>query len=214
MGDWQVGLTPNPGVELAVAVGASSAFPPVLSPVVLNLNGAIFASAAGATLQKPPFTERVVLNDGGVYDNLGLEAIWKRYKTILVSDAGGKMPPEPEPKQDWVRHSVRVLEVIDNQVRSLRKRQLIESFKSGIRLGTYWGVRTNIQDYGLPDAIPCSFDRTTELASTPTRLAAMPDEIQERLINWGYAVCDAALRKHVDHALKLPKHPPYSDRGV
>ena len=214
MGDWQVGLTPNPGTELAVAVGASSAFPPVLSPVVLNLKGVIFAPAAGAALQMPPYTERVVLNDGGVYDNLGLETIWKRYKTILVSDAGGKMPPEPLPKEDWVRHSVRVMEVIDNQVRSLRKRQLIESFKSGVRTGTYWGVRTNIQDYGLPDAIPCSFERTTELANTPTRLAAMADELQERLINWGYAVCDAALRKHVDTGLRTPKGLPFSGRGT
>lgn len=214
MGDWQVGLTPNPGVELAVAVGASSAFPPVLSPVVMNLNGAIFAPAAGATLQKPPYTERVVLNDGGVYDNLGLETIWKRYKTILVSDAGGKMAPEPEPKQDWVRHSVRVLEVIDSQVRSLRKRQLIDSFKSGVRAGTYWGVRTNIQDYGLPDAIPCPFERTTELANTPTRLAAMPDELQENLINWGYAVSDAALRRHVEPTPRKSQRLPYLGRNV
>jgi NTE family protein len=175
----------------------------------MNLNGAIFAPAAGATLQKPPYTERIVLNDGGVYDNLGLETIWKRYKTILVSDAGGKMAPEPEPKKDWVRHSVRVLSVIDNQVRSLRKRQLIESFKSGVRAGTYWGVRTNIQDYGLPDAIPCPFERTSELANTPTRLAAMTDEVQERLINWGYAVCDAALRKHVNPGLRTPKGLPF-----
>ena len=28
-----------------------------------------------------------VLSDGGVYDNMGLEAIWKRCKTVLVSDA-------------------------------------------------------------------------------------------------------------------------------
>jgi NTE family protein len=31
----------------------------------------------------------------------------------------------------------------------------------------------------------------------------MDDNLQERLINWGYAVCDAALRRHVD--TKIPK---------
>jgi NTE family protein len=55
-----------------------------------------------------------------VYDNLGLETVWKRYDTVLVSDAGGKMEPEPEHETDWVRHSARVLDIIDNQVRSLR----------------------------------------------------------------------------------------------
>jgi NTE family protein len=33
--------------------------------------------------------------------------------------------------------------------------------------------------------------------------------VQERLINWGYAVCDAALRRHVDHALRKPDGFPY-----
>ena len=138
------------------------------------------------------------LTDGGVYDNLGLETVWKRYQTVLVSDAGGQLEPEEEPKSDPARHAYRVLNLIDNQVRALRKRQVIDSFKSGVRKGAYWGIRTNIADYQLADALPCPFDRTMELAETPTRLKRMNDNLQERLINWGYAVCDAALRKHVD----------------
>jgi NTE family protein len=31
------------------------------------------------------------LTDGGVYDNLGLETAWKRYRTLLVSDAGAPL---------------------------------------------------------------------------------------------------------------------------
>jgi NTE family protein len=53
----------------------------------------------------------------------------------------------------------------------------------------------------------CPIDRTMELASLPTRLKAMEDEMQERLINWGYAVCDAALRKHVDAGLAVGRFP-------
>jgi NTE family protein len=30
----------------------------------------------------------------------------------------------------------------------------------------------------------------------------MPRNLQDRLMNWGYAVCDAALRAHVDKALQ------------
>src|SRR6266403_3689831 len=40
--DWRVGKVSNPKVELAIAVGASSAFPPVLSPTVLDLRKMVF----------------------------------------------------------------------------------------------------------------------------------------------------------------------------
>jgi NTE family protein len=202
MGDYLVGLVPQPKVELAVAVGASSAFPPFLSPARLTLRPEDFQPDPKAALQHPPYTTNVVLSDGGVYDNLGLETAFKRYDTILVGDGGAKMAPEPAPHGDWPRLSYRALDLIDNQVRSLRKRILLAAYQdttknpATARKGAYWGIRTDVRDYQLPDALACPLDRTRALSEVPTRLEAMPDELQERLINWGYAVCDAALRKH------------------
>jgi NTE family protein len=209
MRDYRVGEVKAPTIALARAVAASSAFPPVLSPCEIRLENSQFTANSGTDLQRPPFTTRVILTDGGVYDNLGLETAWKRHQTILVSDAGGKFKAEEEPKSDWARHAYRVLDLVDNQVRSLRKRQVIDSFKAGARKGAYWGIRTDIADYHLADALPCPFDKTMELAETPTRLKRMSDELQERLINWGYAVCDAALRGHFDAALAKPAGFPY-----
>ena len=213
MRDYRVGAIEKPTVRLADAVAASSAFPPVLSPFELRVDPNAFVPGSGQDLQRLPFTSKLVLSDGGVYDNLGLETVWKRYDTVLVSDGGGKSQAQEEPKSDWARHSYRVLDLIDNQVRSLRKRQLIDSYKVGARRGCYWGVRTDIGEYGLSDSLDCPFERTTELAKTPTRLKRMDDELQERMINWGYAVCDAALRKHVDAELAPPRGFPYP-RGV
>jgi NTE family protein len=214
MRDYRVGEVQRPTVSLARAVAASSAFPPVLSPLELRLDPTSFTPGSGLDLQRPPFTTKVVLTDGGVYDNLGLETVWKRYDTVLVSDGGGKMQAQEEPKSDWARHAYRVLGLIDNQVRSLRVRQVIDSYESGSRKGAYWGIRTDIRDYQLTSALPCPFDRTTELAHTPTRLKRMEDTLQEQLINWGYAVCDAALRKRVDPALTPPVRFPYPNSGV
>jgi NTE family protein len=214
MRDWRVGEVKNPRVSLAMAVAASSAFPPVLSPAELDLDPASFTPNSGADLQREPFTSEAVLTDGGVYDNLGLETAWKRYKTILVSDAGGQMGADEDPKRDWVGHVLRVLNIIDNQVRSLRKRRLIESYRRGRREGAYWGIRTNIADYSVSDALDCPVDRTTELADTKTRLKRLSPRRQERLINWGYAVCDAAMRKHVDDSLPKPDGFPYPDMWV
>lgn len=219
MRDYRVGEVKAPTVRLAAAVAASSAFPPVLSPSVLTIAPGALTPMEGCDLHRPPFTGRVVLSDGGVYDNLGLETAWKRYQTILVSDAGGRMPAQGRPWTDWVLQSLRILKVVDSQVRALRKRQVIESFKAdprdaNHRKGAYWGIRSDIASYGLAWTLPCPVARTLALAETPTRLKAMPVSLQERLINWGYAVCDAALRAHVDRTIPQPAGFPYPDAGV
>lgn len=197
MADYRVGRILIPKIPIAVAVAASSAFPPVLSPLVMKLEHSDFVVDPGCPLQKPPFTTEVVLSDGGVYDNLGLETAWKRYRSILVSDGGGKMPPQPEPNRDWACHAYRINDIIDNQVRSLRKRQLIEAFENGTdHDGTYWGIRSHTRDYSAAIPLNCPDDEVTELAATPTRLKRLEPAYQERLINWGYAICAAATQSH------------------
>jgi NTE family protein len=216
MADWRVGTVRNPKIPLAAAVGASSAFPPVLSPAELDLPkyGCVFEPAPGNDLQREPYISKAVLTDGGVYDNMGLETVWKDYKTVLVSDAGGHIEPEESPHRDWARHAYRILDIEDNQVRSLRKRQVIAAYKQGERNGTYWGIRTNILDYQVDKPLPCPFDKTMILARIATRLKALSDSDQMRLINWGYAVCDAAMRRHVDPSVALPLGFPYPGEGV
>jgi len=213
MRDYQVGEVKRPTVPLATVVAASSAFPPVLSPARLDLDPTSFSPPSGEPHHALPYTKEVYLSDGGVYDNLGLETAWKRYDTILVSDAGMAMSADPDPGKDWAQHSKRVLDMIDNQVRALRKRQLVASYRSGVRKGAFWSVRSNIDDYGLADALSCPQERTADLARIATRLARMPEATQERLINWGYAICDAGMRRWVDPQLPAPTAFPYP-RGV
>src|SRR3954465_11840737 len=45
--DYRVGMIPNPDIELAIAVAASSAFPPVLSPLKLELDPQSWAPPSG-----------------------------------------------------------------------------------------------------------------------------------------------------------------------
>jgi NTE family protein len=120
----------------------------------------------------------------------------------------------PEPKRDWLEHMYRVLELINNQVGSLRKRQVIVSYQLGLRKGAYWGMRTNIADYHLATAMNCAFEQTLALANAATRLKKLDSALQERIINWGYAVCDAAIRTHVNSNAPLPNRFPYASVGV
>lgn len=92
----------------------------------------------------------------------------------------------------------------------MRKRWVVGAYKAGLRNGAYWGIRTNIADYGLATAMNCPLPKTTILADTPTRLKQMDGCLQRRVINWGYAVCDAAMRKHVDPAGGVPGDFPFS----
>jgi NTE family protein len=213
MRDFKVGEVKHPRVELAVAVAASSAFPPILSPMVLELDPASFTPDSGASLQREPFTRRVVLADGGVYDNLGLETVWKQYKTVLVSDGGGQLEPEEQPARDWPRHAYRVLDIIDSQVRNLRMRQIVGSLARKEREGAFWSIRMNTSEPGWPEGLACPYERTRELANTPTRLKALEPRLQERLINWGYAACDQVLRKHARMQVR-PGSFPYPDAKV
>jgi NTE family protein len=208
MWDWRVGRIDAPSFSLASAVAASSAFPPVLSPAVFDFQESDFVADTGDDLQKAPFTTRVVLSDGGVYDNLGLETAWKRCQTVLVSDGGGHMPDMPKPPRNWGLQSMRVLKTIDNQVRALRKTQAIEGFAAGVRKGGYWGIRSAVSSYPVDGTLECPESATTVLAEIGTRLCSMKVQTQERLINWGYAICDAAMRSHVcDGPAGAPKFP-------
>jgi len=214
MWDYRVGKVPKPTTQLSVVVAASSAFPPFLSPVRLRLKASDYAPGSGSGLQLNEFMTEVVLSDGGVYDNLGLEAAWKNFQTVLISDGGGGFKTQSTGHGNWLLQAYRTLFVIDHQVRSLRKRQAIDSFKAGARTGTYWGIGTDIGEYQLSDSLPCPLDQTERLAAVATRLGKLDDTMQKRLINWGYAVCDAAVRKYVDGSHSAPKGFPYSNAGI
>lgn len=207
---WGIGEFRNSGLDIASAVAASSAFPPVLSPKTINFPDAGWTRRG--EFGKPPFTTSMALSDGGVYDNMGLERA-SHFHTVLVSDGGAPFKVKPLLKLDWVLQSKRAWLTTDRQVRSLRKRQLIASYKRQERLGAYWGIATNIEGYredDLEDPLPCDPKVTGELAEIRTALRPLAKKDRYRLINWGYAVADAAIRTHIDRSIPRPAGLPHS----
>ncbi|MEV6268218.1 patatin-like phospholipase family protein [Kribbella sp. NPDC051936] len=213
--DYKVGRVAEPDILLAEAVAASSAFPPFLSPFELDLSQARWETVKGNVYTTPGYRSDILLSDGGVYDNLGIEAVWKRYQTVYISDASGHLAADDEPGRDWARGIVRVLNIIDSQVRSLRRSAVVSAFKSSDDLHNGFFISTVSDFRNWPLATKRPYMKvdpaiTTQLASISTRLTDMPDEQQEMLINWGFAAADAGLLAYVDHELPAESW-PYPD---
>ena len=211
MAEYHIGLLESPDVSLAHAVAASSAFPPVLCPVILKQNPDKWKKPDGADLyEKKKLRSRLYLVDGGVYDNLGLERVWDTYRIVLVSDAGAPFDVKENPrsiKYSQISRTKRTLDIISEQTRALRKRKLIDDYNNGVRTGTYWGISSHIDHYNLerhdlPGPMVSDNDITASLKKIRTRLNRFSKEEQGRLINWGYALTDAAMRRFV-----IPRHP-------
>jgi NTE family protein len=196
LADYKIGEATTLDVPLALAVAASSAFPPLFSPILLHSH---VADWVGGQLAGPAvLRERIVLADGGIYDNMGLEQLMGSGRDstdiVLVSDAGAPFETEEKPHENPLSQLGRVRDILIDQTRALRKRWLIDQFENHRRAGAYWGVTTKIGDYEAGS--PLAFDNTVTdmLDDVPTRLAACAPDLQGRIINWGYALCDAALR--------------------
>jgi NTE family protein len=217
--DWRIGrMHDTRKIPLALAVAASSAFPPFLSPVKLHLSPSDWT--AEGELQQEPYTTEVVLTDGGVYDNLGLETAFKRCGKLLVSDGGKRLAVDPEPNEDWGRHSARTALMMKGQLESIRKRQLIGAFQQTApkplkREGTYWGIGSDVSSYApVHEPIPFAPVHAKQLADTSTRLEALNDRHQIGLVDWGYAICDTAMRRWVMPGARSPDRLPYSARDA
>ncbi|MEU3612907.1 patatin-like phospholipase family protein [Streptomyces sp. NPDC006872] len=209
--DYKVGGIENPEFDLGTVVAASSAFPPFLSPMILQIPQHMWTlPGVDPKFERKPGISRIILSDGGIYDNLGLETV-KRFTMLFASDGGGAFESVLKPHTNWLGQLRRVLAVEDGQVRSLRKRAIIDQYKSGARGGTYWGIRTNVQDYGLLDSLPSPHTETLRLAAIRTRLASPGTVDSLKLVNWGYAACDAALRRYVDSSISPPKEFPFPE---
>ena len=201
LADYLLGISRTTQVPLAVAVAASSAFPPIFSPIILNTDPAAWSDGEPlpnlAALRK-----RIVLADGGVYDNMGLESLVDKVDIVMVSDAGAPFRIDEKPAEDDIFQLGRVRDILIDQTRALRKRWLIAEFSAGRKQGAYWGIGTRLAAYA---AIPCmtgDSPLSAALEAVPTRLNSFDADRQGHLINWGYALCDVSLRARL--GLQLP----------
>lgn len=191
LADHRVGLLPNPDIPLARVVAASSAFPPFLSPLVLKLPTAI-PSAPGADSNKSPYNKQLELTDGGVYDNLGIEAIWKRCKTLIVSNAGNPFADKANPSNDWISQLQRTVSMIHRQAENNRLRTLILLDQLKARDVAICNLRTQsaLNNPTLSDS------ERAAVQATEVRLNPLSAKEAKLLVQHGYSVANSILSRH------------------
>jgi NTE family protein len=204
IGDWTMGHWDIGDVSVAQAVAASSAFPPVLSPCVISLRGRAFhwwkdrKTGEPQPPRLPPPEDKLFLADGGVYDNLGIEAVWKRFDTIYVSDAGAAFAFQPKGSYLMSKQALRVTGIMQDQIGLLRFRQINDAFKSKSSDPRHRKGFMVASDYLItpppPESPPFDRDYALQLAATKTGLSALEQNHARALVNWGYVATDHRIR--------------------
>lgn len=164
-GDHCIGLIREPNVPLAQAMAASSAGPPHFPPVWIEVEPGAFERNGHPPLDAPI---RLGLTSGGLHDELVVDPFWRRIETVLISDAGAGEGPGLRP----------------------RLGQLLEG---RVRHGTYWGMTAEIAGYQVRDTLPVPVPVSRALGDIHCRLSPLTEAEAGAVVNWGYAVADAAM---------------------
>ena len=182
----------------AKAVAASSCFPPAFEPMPLDIAPERLKSGTFPRGERRDELVRDLhLSDGGVYDNMALEAVWKNHRAVLVSD-GGAVFNRTAP-HGLISQIGRYLAIQGNQAGAIRKRWLISQFMSDDednRLrGVYFGIGSNASHFheGAPGYSEADVDL---IARIRTDLDFFSDAEAGVLQNHGYLLAEAAMRAH------------------
>jgi NTE family protein len=203
VGDYQIGYAPFPDWPVARAVAASSCFPPVFNPLPLELDPSYFSGGDFDEPNRDELVGAVQLSDGGVYDNMGLEPVWKDHAHVLVSDGGAVFSFAPDKGLPW--RVARYAAIAGRQGSAVRKRWLIANYSSGEMDGTYWGIGSSPDSYdqGRPGFSKAM--ATEVIANIRTDLDRFSDAEAQALRIHGYFLADAALDKHAAELISIPE---------
>jgi len=209
LGDW----------TLAKAVAASSCVPGAFGVVTNNNDPEKLQGGSYAEPDRDALVRKIDLSDGGMYDNLGVEPVWRDHETILVSDAAPSFKPDPD--VGWLWSALRQGVILLEQATEVRKRWLVANFIEERMKGAYWGIASRPASYELNSPPRAYSGNLIRDFIAPIRIdldVFSPGEIAV-LENHGYLMADIALRKHGEGIVAGPPpetavpHPDWLDEA-
>ena len=166
---------------------------------------------------------------------MGIEHLWtsgksRIFSTVFVCDASaplqtpykysdsifGKVKSLVNWRNNWIAQFMRMSDIMISQQRALRKRWLMNNFISDDEYdGAYWGIDVNIDEYPVTPIV--TYEKQYQLIKDlPTQLRPFKTSDVDTLINWSYALADAAIRGRYDGKItagKLPRHKKESENS-
>lgn len=203
IGDYLAGYVKTPvDLPLAKAVAASSCFPPVFRPLSLGFKEEDFIAKGDARNWRnyKELIESIKLTDGGNYDNLGLEPIWKKSRVVFVSDGGGVF--DYSPSKNWFWQLNRYIAIYGHQSKSLRVQRLMYELREEI----YKGAAFGIDKVDKHNTLPVYSERFVKEVITKIRtdLDGFTEPEIAILENHGYLIADSSINRHVKGLKLLP----------
>ncbi len=175
-------------LRLAVAIAAATAFPPMMPPVAV----------ASPDLGDGAATEqRFTLVDAAVCDSLGLEGA-SGYRTLLISDGHLSLTSSAASESGWFPLASRLVNVVRERDRKLRKDWLCRMFASSRdrshewRAGSDWHPGPELAREDGPETADGKCDRQS---GDVFRLEALSECRQEQWLRHGYNACDEAMSR-------------------
>jgi NTE family protein len=211
-------FSPTPEWTLARAVAASSCIPGPFRAMRVRDGIDRLRDGKYAGPDRERLVRSIDLADGGVYDNLGIEPVWRDHAVVLVSDAAPSLSVDPPMRPVWsaLRYAVTLLE----QATEVRKRWLLANFIRGDMAGSYWSVASKPSHFELDPPLPGYSDDLVERFISQVRIDL--DVFSEGEIavleNHGYLIAETAIRRHAPELatetppLAIP-HPDWMDEG-
>ncbi|TVR75871.1 MAG: patatin-like phospholipase family protein [Sphaerobacteraceae bacterium] len=182
---------------IARATAASSSFPGAFPPIPVSTDPDLFAHGLYRESDRRRRIARIELTDGGMYDNLGLEPVWRDHETLLVSDGGPTFTSWQS--RSWLWRGLRHPVILLDQVTDLRKRWLVSNFLKGEMQGAYWGIEGSPENYELEHEPTAYSDRIIQQRIARIRIDfdAFSEAEIKVLENHGYLMADIAVQRHM-----------------
>lgn len=214
MGDYTIGYVNKPDIPLSEVMAASAGFPALIGPYSLKTKDYHWIASHHSSKSYQFSADQILhLWDGGVYDNFGLESIFKPENGgtlrdgldfLIVSNASASIGYHYRKNELSIKNLKRILDISMDQVAALRSRWVMDFIKRTgqgiyIKIGNSANWIATVS--GCPEeskallAERCLSDEQANRAMNyPTTLRKPSDEDIQLLLRHGYEVADCTYR--------------------
>lgn len=187
MGEHELGVASASNFPIAMAVAASSAFPPVFPP--LRLGPDVYSHSGQV--------EYVTLTDGGVYDNMGVNPLLRDRNGldyIVISDGGKPFSISSQPTESGSAVLLAGLDIMMEQIRGLEFDRIQYRHLAGKGPKPLWFSIDSVEGEAAPGDAAFASAIDTNLK----RLSSAEMEVLQR---HGGALLEARIRKYASELL-------------